>query len=162
MRQREEKRYLAKLPEHIRRDHYIKSISRVNKWREDNREHLRRYARADQRERRKSPKNRLHAIIGSRIRASLLGGERKAGRSWETLVGWTREELIVHLERQFVRGMSWENYGKWHLDHIIPVSAFHFASSYDDEFMACWALTNLRPLWATENLRKGALRILLI
>jgi len=58
--------------------------------------------------------------------------------------------------------MSWENYGKWHVDHIVPVASFIWTSSDDAEFKACWALTNLRPLWADANRRKKDRRLYLI
>ena len=62
-----------------------------------------------------------------------------------------------HIESQFKDGMTWDNYGKngWHIDHIIPKSLFQFKSSEDDEFKQCWALCNLQPMWAFDNLSKG-------
>jgi hypothetical protein len=89
-------------------------------------------------------------------------GSKKGGRSWQSLVGYTLERLRRHLERQFVRGMTWENRGhgpgKWHIDHILPVSSFKFETPDDADFKACWALSNLRPLWSTDNIRKSANR----
>jgi hypothetical protein len=55
--------------------------------------------------------------------------------------------------------MTWENYGPaWHIDHIVPVASFGLDGCDDDEVRACWALTNLRPMWATLNIKKGARR----
>jgi hypothetical protein len=83
--------------------------------------------------------------------------DRKSGRSWEDLVGYTLDELMRHLEKQFLKGMSWENYGPvWHIDHIRPVASFRAADPASDEFRACWALSNLQPLWAEANIKKGA------
>lgn len=62
---------------------------------------------------------------------------------------------MEHLEEQFKSGMNWDNYGKWHVDHIKPISLFVFTSYEDEEFQKCWALENLQPLWAEENLKKG-------
>ncbi len=80
----------------------------------------------------------------------------KNGRHWETLVEYTFKQLKRHLEKQFKDGMSWDNYGKWHIDHIIPISAFSFGRSEDIDFKRCWALKNLRPMWSIDNLRKGS------
>lgn len=81
---------------------------------------------------------------------------RKAGRSWLSLVGYGADDLVAHIQRQFVPGMTWDNYGsKWHVDHIRPVSSFDFRAGDHDEIRACWAMTNLRPLWASQNLRKN-------
>ena len=83
-------------------------------------------------------------------------GKAKAGRSWRTFVDYTLEELMTHLERQFKPGMSWENKGDWHIDHIIPRSSFEYSSPDDPEFKKCWSLSNLQPLWAVDNIRKNA------
>jgi len=89
------------------------------------------------------------------IGKSLQGA--KAGRHWESLVGYTVEDLKAHLESQFVKGMSWSNYGSsWHIDHIRPIADFCFTSTEDPDFRICWSLWNLRPLWAKKNISKGA------
>jgi hypothetical protein len=51
--------------------------------------------------------------------------------------------------------MTWENYGDWHIDHKIPVSAFNFSKASDIDFKRCWKLSNLQPLWAAQNVSKG-------
>jgi len=89
-------------------------------------------------------------------------GKAKAGRSWRTFVDYSLEELMSHLERQFLPGMTWENKGEWHIDHIIPRSSFEYESPDDPEFKQAWALTNLRPLWAIDNIRKNATREFLL
>ena len=105
--------------------------------------------------RKKNPKFRLRKVMGTCIRASLLGTD-KAGRGWQDLVEYTSEQLKTHLERQFLPWMSWKNYGtKWHIDHIVPLSHFDFQSARDPLFRIAWGLTNLRPLSATKNLKKG-------
>lgn len=69
-------------------------------------------------------------------------------------LGYTLEQLKSHITKQFKEGMSWENYGKWHLDHIKPVCAFSFSKITDEGFKQCWGLQNLQPLWAADNLKK--------
>jgi len=51
--------------------------------------------------------------------------------------------------------MTWDNYGKWHIDHVIPTSVFNFEKPEDDDFKRCWSLQNLQPLWALDNIKKG-------
>jgi hypothetical protein len=96
----------------------------------------------------------LNRRVRHAVCQSLRGG--KAGRSWQTLVGYSLDELRAHLEAQFTDGMSWENAGKWHVDHRRPLSSFKITGPDCPEFRAAWALENLQPLWARDNLRKGA------
>jgi hypothetical protein len=121
---------------------------------------MRAYGTAYTRRRRSVPVNRLNHRVGQLVRSSLGAG--KAGRSWPTILGYTVEDLAAHLERQFVAGMSWGNMGEWHVDHILPLASFQFADENDPEFRAAWALTNLRPLWKLDNIRKHAKRLHLI
>jgi hypothetical protein len=51
------------------------------------------------------------------------------------------------------RGMSWDSYGEWHVDHVRPCSLFDQRDAV--QFAECWALSNLQPLWAEDNVRKG-------
>ncbi len=69
------------------------------------------------------------------------------------LVGCSLLELRTHLEKQFQCGMSWDNYGKWHIDHIKPCMKFDLTKL--SERQQCFHYSNLQPLWATENLAKG-------
>jgi hypothetical protein len=80
------------------------------------------------------------------------------GKIW-VAVGYTASKLRSHLELQFTDGMTWERFmaGEIHVDHIVPKSQFNLDSEAD--LRACYALSNLRPLWASQNLRKGPHRV---
>lgn len=78
----------------------------------------------------------------------------KNGHYFEVLK-YTPEELINHLEKQFTDGMTWDNYGQWHVDHVMPISVHDIHEIGDDEFMRCWSLSNLQPMWGDENIRKS-------
>lgn len=67
------------------------------------------------------------------------------------MLGYTPTELKKRIEFNFVFGMSWENHGVWHIDHIKPVSVF----KEDTPTRVVNMLCNLRPIWASENLSKG-------
>lgn len=109
--------------------------------------------REDNRRFRECPRNRLSKNTSHGMYLSIL--KAKSGRSWESLVGYTLDDLMAHLESQFQPGMTWENYGEWHIDHRRPISDFTFASPDDPEFKECWSLWNLQPLWAFDNISKG-------
>ena len=91
--------------------------------------------------------------MSRQIRRSL--GTDKNGAKWEEVVGYSLDELKSHLEKQFQPGMTWDNYGKWHIDHIKPISSFNINGINSDDFKKCWSLNNLQPLWAKDNLQKG-------
>lgn len=136
-------------------------VERTRKWRKANPAKQKVLEARNRTTRRSNPQVRLHESIGLQIWFALKG--RKNGRSWQAIVGYTIADLVKHLERQFLPGMTWENYGPvWHVDHIIPKALFSFETAADEGFRACWAITNLRPLWAVDNLRKHARRELLI
>jgi hypothetical protein len=96
--------------------------------------------------------------LNMRIRCSISRAIRKNGRSKkiEKMFNYTIDELKIHIEKQFTKGMSWDKYlnGEIHIDHIIPVSSFDFTTF--DQWNACYGLPNLRPLWARDNLIKHA------
>ena len=127
------------------------------KYRQTHKEYYKEYGKQYARKKRLNPKFRLNQTISVGISSSLATG--KNGRHWETLVNYTLEDLKIHLEFQFQEGMTWDNYGKygWHIDHIKPISSFHFESFDDPEFKQCWDLDNLQPLWAKDNWRKSNL-----
>jgi hypothetical protein len=110
--------------------------------------------------RNRSLKYRLAKRISGQLRRCLRGG--KLGNKTAELVGWSADELKSHLERQFVKGMTWENMSEWHIDHIVPLSSFDIDGPESKNIKTAWALTNLRPIWARENMKKHARRIFLV
>ena len=70
------------------------------------------------------------------------------------LLGCTIKFLKQHLQSQFTKGMSWDNYGKWHIDHKHPCVGFDL--SKPEEQIKCFNYKNLQPLWAFDNIAKGA------
>ena len=77
----------------------------------------------------------------------------KNGRT-EKILGYTRAELTTHIEKQFTKGMSWDNHGVWHIDHIVSISQFIKEGVTDPKIIN--ALSNLKPIWAKDNLKKNA------
>lgn len=106
-------------------------------------------------------KNKIHYSVSSRLRGWLNGRKPSKTKTFEIL-GYTQAELRAHLEKQFQPGMSWQNYGEWHVDHIQPLSYFKVESIHDPVIRYAWALSNLRPLWAKENRQKSAKLLYLI
>lgn len=85
-------------------------------------------------------------------------GSSKNGRRTLSILGCTADELKAHIERQFLRGMTWENRAEWHVDHIVPLCT----ATNEEEAIALCHYTNLRPMWAIDNLKKSGTRTHLI
>jgi len=97
--------------------------------------------------------------LSDRISASMRHALKKGvdGLKWESLVGYTRKDLFLHLDKTMPRGCSWADFdsGYLHIDHMTPIAQFSFASPNDPDFKDCWALDNLQLLRAEDNLDKG-------
>ena len=132
-------------------DYNAKTAEKRAQWQKENK------ARIDQKRRErweKRPELRLKARIRSYFWSKLKKSYVAKPNSSIALLGCSVEEFKRHLEKRFASGMSWENYGKWHLDHIRPCAAFDLTNPI--QLAACFHFSNLQPLWAKDNLRKGA------
>jgi hypothetical protein len=94
---------------------------------------------------------RLRTIISNRIRMALSRGSKNS-TSYE-LTGCSWEHLKLYLESRFTAGMSWDNFGEWHIDHIKPCCSFDLTDIEQQKL--CFHYTNLQPLWAIDNLKKS-------
>ena len=120
----------------------------VDKWRKTKRDY----------ERNRKARDHLYKLINN-FRTAIYqvlkeNNINKNGHYFEILK-YTPEDLISHLETKFTNGMTWDNYGEWHVDHIKPISSYIILEIGDDEFMNCWSLSNLQPLWGKENISKS-------
>lgn len=154
------------------KEYYQKNKKLIEEKKKKYREHMRDYFRNYFREYAKKNKetikqyqvNRRKNNISHRLNHNLscsishslkLNHLSKNKSHWEDIVGYTIKNLKEHIENLFQLGMTWENYGEWHIDHIIPKSFFKYKSTNDTEFKYCWSLLNLQPLWKEENLSKS-------
>lgn len=158
-----DKRYYQKNRE--KRLHYFSEWQKINQdrknkyhkeWREKNIDRIREVKR--QYEKTRKANDPIHKLI-SNFRTAIYqvlkeNNVQKNGHYFEILK-YKPDELISHLEKQFIDGMNWENYGQWHVDHIRPISSFKITEIGDDEFMKCWSLENLQPLWGIDNIKKS-------
>jgi hypothetical protein len=124
--------------------------------------------------RKKDPSFKLRAYVSNSIgRYLIANGSSKKGESILKYLPYTIEELRLHIESLFEAWMSWDNYGRysinwdennqvtwtWQLDHIVPHSMLPYDSFEHPNFLKCWALDNLRPLSAKQNIIDGASRV---
>jgi len=139
------------------RKEYVKKYCKEHQ--QERQEYNRKYYQSHRKEkceymkiRRNLPKRKLDSCMASAIYQVLK--TKKAGRRWESLVGYTIEDLIKHLESKFEPWMTWDNYGEWEIDHKKPKSLFNYEIAEDIEFRKCWALENLQPLEKSANRKK--------
>ena len=127
-----------------------------NKIRREKEDPLKRkkYHRNYQNQRNKHDLNhRLSGSLRARVRAALKSQNSVKSFKTMSLIGCTINQLWSHLENKFKPGMSRKNYGKWHVDHIIPISKFNLKDQNQQKI--CFNYLNLQPLWKIENLRKS-------
>ncbi len=150
-----------------RNERRLKNIDKIRKqvseYTKKHRKHLNECRNKIRNERWKNdPEFRMRCLISSYIKRALKKQFKvKNSSTWKKL-SYTPEQLREHLEKQFEPWMNWENHGNfrenertWHVDHIIPQSKLIYDSMDHPNFQKCWALENLRPLEALENIIKG-------
>lgn len=134
----------------------------IANWKSENRDRVREYERQYRKQRRENGvkfpyeltvETKLRTILRNRI-YDALKGSRRVGSAVRDM-GCTIKQLKIYLESKFLDGMSWDNYGVngWHVDHITPLSKFDLQDS--EQFKKAVHYTNLQPLWASDNLKKG-------
>ena len=94
---------------------------------------------------------KLSELLRNRVRTAIKSYKRPGSAVKD--LGCTVQELKEHLELQFKPGMTWDNHGQWHIDHIKPLSIFDLSDP--EQFMEACHYSNLQPLWARDNLSKS-------
>jgi hypothetical protein len=140
--------YYARAEVKARRRDYMRA------WRAANKTAVREYAKGYERRRGSEDLSyRLAVALRKRLGVAIRGGQKR-GSAVDDL-GCTIDELRAHLEARFLPGMSWENWGRagWHIDHIQPLASFDLTD--EEQFKRAVHHSNLQPLWAVDNLKKG-------
>ena len=138
-----DRRYREKHSDLLRRrkaDYYQREKKKstekaMNRWRTDIRVRL---------------ASNLRSRIGSAIRKQCKVGSAVGD------LGCSIESFKEYISSKFQHGMSWENWGEWHLDHVVPLISFDLTDR--EQFLKACHFTNYQPLWAVDNLRKGGRR----
>jgi len=163
------KKYKRKADKSYREKNIKKIKNKSKKYAEKNKERIKEYKKQWYLKNKskvisrvtKRHKERLHSDINYRLSVYLRcrlnsalrhKTSRKSG-SFVRDLGSSIEELKQHLEAQFQPGMTWENHGEWHIDHIKPLASFNLSDRA--QFLEACHFTNLQPLWAEDNIMKG-------
>lgn len=126
----------------------------LTRWRKNNRKQLTEKQLIYERNRRATdPAFKLCGTLRSRLGNAINSKNAIKSNTTMELIGCKLSFLLGYLEAKFTEGMSWENHGTWHIDHIRPCCSFDL--TIEEEQKKCFHYTNLQPLWAQENLSKG-------
>lgn len=150
-----------------------KNKDTIKKWRKDNKNHVRKYNNKYKKERRKNPifveadkiaykrymktrKGRAKRFMHQCIYRLIDSRYDYFCKREKVDMGYSSSQLVKHIESLWVEGMSWSNHTRdgWHIDHIKPISLFIKEGITDPKIVN--ALSNLQPLWAKDNMSKGA------
>lgn len=150
------------------KEYYKKNKERIKEnarnYQKENKDERNIYKKEWIKNKRQDPPYKLRSNISRVINTALKNNNsNKRGISCFKKLNYSPEDLKQHLESQFENWMNWDNYGKfsnnkrtWQIDHIIPQSTLPYESMDEPNFHKCWALENLRPLEAIDNLKKGS------
>ena len=141
-----------------------KKLASNTKWRDNNREQHRENSRRWQREHKEHRnayfKNRYDNNVEHRLAVNLrnrlyqaIKNHQKTGSAVSDL-GCSMATFKLYIENQFEDGMTWDNYGDWHLDHVMPLASFDLTNL--GEFQTAVHYLNIQPMWALENHQKGS------
>jgi len=139
------------------KEYYLKNIERQKEkkreWRLKNKE---RRNKNELLRKKNDPNYKLACDLRSSLLIRLRHFKAKKTISAIKLLGCTTDFFIEYIKSKFQEGMTWENHGRhgWHLDHIIPCKFFDLTK--EEEQKKCFHYSNFQPLWAGENLSKGA------
>jgi len=132
--------------------HKEKRLASAKKYALENKDKVANYKRKHKAKKRLDPIYVLSQQVSCLVRISLVNkGFPKKGKTLD-IIGCNWNEFASHIERQFLKGMTWENRSDWHIDHIIPLAS----AKTEEDVIRLNHFTNLRPLWAKDNLSKGA------
>ena len=140
----------------ISKEYYHANWEKQRAWeknyRQENKEKLNAYANAYIKKLYKEePDFKIMTTCRIRISQAIQKGYKSAQTT--ELIGCSIKHLMKHLEEQFDENMNWDNYGEWHVDHIIPVASFDLTKK--EEQSKCFNYKNLQPLWALDNILKS-------
>lgn len=125
----------------------VKELARASYLR--NKENLSEARRVRYRE---DPLFALKIVLRNRLSRLLRMKSRPKTFSGQEVLGCSISQLYEHLQNQFAPGMSWENRGTWHVDHVVPLSS----AKNESDLKALCHFSNLQPLWGRDNISKGA------
>lgn len=121
-------------------------------WFQSNKEKVNEYKKEYQRERRKTnPLFKMKCNLRRRTSMAFKNKGYSKNTKTQEMLGVDWEIVKQHIERQFTKGMNWNNQGEWHIDHIIPLAS----ASTSERLKELCHYTNLQPLWAEDNLSKS-------
>jgi hypothetical protein len=152
VRKQANKEYISNYRKKYYQENLADELKRSKNWRKDNKGKKAEQTTKYYNKRRANDDTfRVLSNLRSRLYRAFKNASLDKKYSTKDLLGCTSKELRIHIERQFAKDMSWDNYGEWHIDHIIPLSS----GKTQEEINFLCHYSNLQPLWALDNIKKG-------
>ena len=126
----------------------IKIVESRKKWYQKNKSKNNEYHKQYTKHKRQ---NDILFRVKCSLRARLHNFVNKKNKTTLEYLGLSLDEYKIYLSKMFYNNMTWDNYGQWHIDHIIPLSS----AKNEEELIKLFHYTNTQPLWAEDNLKKG-------
>jgi hypothetical protein len=124
---------------------------KANEWKSANREKVRAQKRRRHAKKKTDPIYQMAARVRARMRVALTRNGFGKESTTAKMIGCSWKQFTKHIESQFADGMGWHNQSEWQLDHVVPLSC----ATTIEGLEKLSHYTNIRPLWAAENLRKS-------
>ena len=135
----------------LNKEHYQANKEYKKEYRQTNKERIKENKKEYQRNRRKTdPLYKMCGNLRSRTSTAFKNKGYSKNTKTQKMLGVEWEIAKQHIERQFTKGMNWDNQGQWHIDHKIPLAS----ANNEEELIKLCHYTNLQPLWAKDNLSK--------
>lgn len=130
------------------------NIEYGKKYRANNKSKHAEYKKEYHQKRKNEKEYIIKRLLRVRVKMALKKGAVARSGSYHDLLGCVPMHAAKYLESLFIEGMTWENHGEWHIDHIIPCASFDLIDP--EQQKKCFHYSNLQPLWAKDNLSKGS------
>ena len=147
------KEYLEKYKKQYRQENKEHYNEYKKQYRQENKDSVNEYYKQYTKKRKKTdPLFKMSGNLRSRTSQAFKRNGYSKNTKTQQMLGVSWDVCKAHIENQFTKGMNWDNYGEWHIDHIIPLAS----ANTEKELIKLCHYSNLQPLWAEDNMNKGS------
>ena len=148
--------YCKECRKEMNNKYYKDNNQKAREYYKDNTEKIKKYQKKYQKEYNKTRRKidtlfKLKCYLRNRTGIAFKSRGYTKNTKTQEMLGTDWEVCKMHVQQQFTKGMDWNNYGDWHIDHIVPLGC----ADVEEELILLCHFTNLQPLWAVDNFAKS-------